>query len=245
VLVYHDLVAAASDHDPAGRCVTSGMFERQMRWLARHGWHPLHLDAYLSCRFGVGSGRRAVLLTFDDAYRSTLELGFPVLRDLAFPGLLFVPPASIGKTAHWRHDSPDAPLLDAEQLRGLIEARIEVGAHGMEHVCMPGLTDRELLRNTREAREALADLLGRPPRAFAYPNGRFDARVAAAVKRAGFIIAFSTTRDGGRFGVPRADIGPSDTLRTFRVKLLPAYRSLSRVLERYPTLRRRIRSAVR
>jgi hypothetical protein len=46
--MYHALAAEASDHDPVGLCVTSGMFERQMRWLARCGWRALELDAYLA-----------------------------------------------------------------------------------------------------------------------------------------------------------------------------------------------------
>jgi peptidoglycan/xylan/chitin deacetylase (PgdA/CDA1 family) len=245
VLVYHGLAHVASDRDPAGLSVTSGMFDRQMRWLARRGWHALDLDAYLASRFGSRSGRRSVLLTFDDGYRSMLELGFPILRDLGFPGVVFVPSAMVGKTARWLDVMPDAPLVDADQLRALSDVGIEVGVHAMEHVFMPGLSDSELRRNTREARDALADLLGKAPRAFAYPQGRFDARVAAAVERAGFTVAFSLTREAGRFGVPRAEIGPSDDLRTLRVKLLPAYSAIGRALGRHPSLRRRIGSAVR
>jgi peptidoglycan/xylan/chitin deacetylase (PgdA/CDA1 family) len=243
-LVYHGLAPVAAHRDPASDSLTIGMFERQMRWLARRGWHPLDLDAFLAGRFGARSRRRSVLLTFDDGYRSTLELGFPIMRDLGFPGLLFVPSAMVGKTAEWLEVMPNTPLVDAEQLRALPESGIEVGAHGMDHVFMPDLSDHELHRNTQEARNALADLLGTAPRAFAYPQGRFDARVAAAVKRAGFTVAFSLTREGGRFAVPRAEIGPADDLRTFRVKLLPAYSAMSRALDRHPKLRRRIRRAV-
>jgi peptidoglycan/xylan/chitin deacetylase (PgdA/CDA1 family) len=245
VLMYHGLADGASERDPLGLCVTSGMFERQMRWLVRRGWHALDLDAYLASRFGSRSGRRTVLLTFDDGYQSTLELAFPLLRELGLPGLLFVPPGALGGTAQWWHAMPDAPLIDADQLRTLAGLGIEVGAHGMEHVFMPGLSDRELHRNTREARDALADLLGKPPRAFAYPQGHFDRRVAAAVKQAGFTVAFSVKLEGGRFGVPRIGISPSDDLQTFRVKLLPAYHAWGRALERHPRVRGSIRKLAR
>jgi peptidoglycan/xylan/chitin deacetylase (PgdA/CDA1 family) len=242
--MYHALAAEASDRDPVGLCVTSRMFERQMRWLARYGWHALELDAYLASRFGSRSGARSVLLTFDDGYRSTLELGFPVLRELRFPGLLFVTPGAIGATARWWDAMPEAPLVDADQLRNLASLGVEVGAHGMEHVFMPGLSDAELRRNTQEASDALADLVGRKPRAFAYPGGQFDTRVAAAVEQAGFTVAFSVTLHGGRFGVPRIGISPSDDLRTFRVKLVPGYQAASRAFAKHPHLRYRIRELV-
>jgi peptidoglycan/xylan/chitin deacetylase (PgdA/CDA1 family) len=226
-LLYHDLTAAASDCDPAGLSVTCGMFERQMHWLAQHDWQALDLDRYLASRFGPRSERRSVLLTFDDGFRSTMELSLPVLHELGFPGLLFVPAGMIGKAAEWWDAKPDAPLVDADQLRDLGDAGIEVGAHGMEHVFMPGLSDAELRRNTLGARDVLADLLGKAPRAFAYPQGRFDARVAAAVERAGFTAAFSLTVEAGRFGLPRVGILPADNLPRFRIKLSPAYYALT------------------
>jgi peptidoglycan/xylan/chitin deacetylase (PgdA/CDA1 family) len=222
-LLFHDLAPLASDCDPAGLSVTGEMFARQMQWLARHDWHALDLDGYLASRFAGRSERRSVLLTFDDGFRSTVELGLPVLQSLSFPGLLFVPAGMIGKTAEWWDAMPNAPLLDADQLRAVSEAGMEIGAHGMDHVFMPALSDRELDNNTREARDLLADVLGRAPRAFAYPQGRFDARVAAAVERAGFTAAFSVALDGGRFGLPRVEIVPGDDLRRFRLKLSPAY----------------------
>jgi peptidoglycan/xylan/chitin deacetylase (PgdA/CDA1 family) len=244
VLMYHALADETSDRDPKGLCVTSGMFERQMHLLASGGWHVLDLDAYLASRFGRRLIRRSVLLTFDDGYRSTLELGLPTMRNLGFSALLFVPPGAIGSTAQWWDAMPDAPLVDGGDLLNLADQGIEVGAHGMDHVFMPDLSDAELRRNTLAARDALADLLGRRPRAFAYPGGEFDARVATAVEKAGFTVAFSVVRDGGRFGVPRIGVGRSDDLRRFRVRLSPSYRAVDRMLAEHPNFRRRIRKFI-
>jgi peptidoglycan/xylan/chitin deacetylase (PgdA/CDA1 family) len=232
VLLYHGLADDTSDRDPAGLSVTSVMFERQMRWLAQHGWQGLDLDGYLASRSGSRSGQRSVLLTFDDGFRSMAELGFPVVRRLSFPGLLFVPAGMLGMTAQWWDSMPDARLIDSDQLCALGDAGIEVGVHGMEHVALPGLSDAELHRNTQEARDLLADLMGKRPRAFAYPGGVFDARVAAAVEQAGFTAAFSVIGNGGRFSVPRAEIVPTDDLRRFRLKLSPAYPALRRWRQR-------------
>jgi peptidoglycan/xylan/chitin deacetylase (PgdA/CDA1 family) len=243
VFLYHGIAQETSPADPC-QAVTRQLFERQMRWLAEHHRASLDLDGFLACRSGTRSSRGAVLLTFDDGYQSTFEVGFPILRDLGLRALLFIPSALVGKTATWLERVPDTPLMDADQLRELAANGIEVGAHGMEHVSMPGLSDDELRRNTKHAREALGDVLGTAPRVFAYPDGRFDARAAAAVERAGFTAAFSVKQDGGRFGVPRVEVGPTDDMRTFRVKMVPGYRAMSRVADRFPSLRRRLRSAL-
>ena len=169
-----------------------------------------------------------MLLTFDDGFRSMAELGFPVVRRLDFSGLLFVPAGMLGKTARWWDSMPDAPLVDDDELRTFEDVGIEIGVHGMEHAAMPGLSDAELRRHTHDARDALADVLGKPPRAFAYPDGVYDARVAAAVERAGFTAAFSVIGDGRRFSLPRAEIVPTDDLRRFRLKLSLAYPALRR-----------------
>jgi peptidoglycan/xylan/chitin deacetylase (PgdA/CDA1 family) len=243
VFLYHGIAQETSPDDPC-QAVTRQLFERQMRWLAEHHRASLDLDDFLACRSGTRSARGAVLLTFDDGYQSTFDLAFPILHDLGLRALLFIPSGLVGKTATWLEQVPDTPLMDADHLRELAANGIEVGAHGMEHVSMPGLSDAELRRNTKDARDALGDVLGTAPRVFAYPDGRFDARAAAAVERAGFTAAFSVKQDGGRFGVPRVEVGPTDDMRTFRVKLLPGYRSMSRVADRFPWLRRKLRAAL-
>jgi peptidoglycan/xylan/chitin deacetylase (PgdA/CDA1 family) len=243
VFLYHGIAQETSPDDPC-QAVTRKLFERQMRWLAEHHRASLDLDDFLACWSGTRSSRGTVLLTFDDGYRSTFDFGIPILHDLGLRALLFIPSALVGNTATWLERVPDTPLMDADQLRELAANGIEVGVHGMEHVSMPGLSDNELRRNTKDAREALADVLGTAPRVFAYPDGRFDARAAAAVERAGFTAAFSVKQDGGRYGVPRVEVGPTDDMRTFRVKMLPGYRAMSGVADHFPGLRRRLRAAL-
>jgi peptidoglycan/xylan/chitin deacetylase (PgdA/CDA1 family) len=244
VVLYHGIAPETSPEDPC-QSVSQSLFERQMRWLAQHGRRTLDLDGFLACRFGSGSARRSVLLTFDDGYRSTFELALPILHNLGMRALLFIPSGMVGRTATWLQEVPDTPLVDANELRELSVNGVEVGVHGLEHLSMPGLSDRELLRNTKDARDALSDVLGTAPRAFAYPDGRFDGRVAAAVERAGFTVAFSAKQAGGRYGVPRAEVGPLDDMRTFRLKLLPGYHALNALADRFPMLRRRLRAAIR
>lgn len=77
VLAYHGL------DDPSS-------FSRQLDYLARN-MRPVSLD-----ELGDAVARRrdlpqhAVLITFDDGYRSVLEAGVPLLRERGFPAVVFV-----------------------------------------------------------------------------------------------------------------------------------------------------------
>jgi peptidoglycan/xylan/chitin deacetylase (PgdA/CDA1 family) len=89
-------------------------------------------------------------------------------------------------------DPPDAGLRRRDVL-ALKEAGFEIGFHTLRHDPLPTLDDEALREALTKGRDELAELLGEQPHLFAYPHGRVDARVAAAVKAAGYRIGFTTT----------------------------------------------------
>lgn len=80
VLTYHDLVAA----EP---------FARQVEHLARHHACVSIADVLAAARGEKELPPSAVLITFDDAYRSFLETAWPLLSTHGLPAVLFVPTA--------------------------------------------------------------------------------------------------------------------------------------------------------
>jgi len=87
-------------------------------------------------------------------------------------------------------DYYDRLYLTWDQLGQLADQGWDVGSHGLSHPNLNVLADLD--RELSRSREAVADRLGRPVDAFCYPYGDFDARVSAAVSRAGYDLAFST-----------------------------------------------------
>lgn len=93
VLTYHRIGDPGDrpDLDPGLVSATAPAFERQMRHLARH-YEVVGLERAVAALRGEAElPRRAVLLTFDDAYRDFGEVAWPVLRRLGLPATLFVP----------------------------------------------------------------------------------------------------------------------------------------------------------
>lgn len=98
---------------------------------------------------------------------------------------------------------PTDLMMTCEQVQRLASAGMEIGAHTMTHPILCTLTDEAARREMQESRAALESIVGRPVRAFAYPNGRpgedYSERDRAIVESLGFDYALST-----RWGVASA-----------------------------------------
>src|SRR5688572_25810737 len=83
VLCYH----AVSETWPAALSVTPEAFGRQVGRLLARG--------YQGCTFTEAvsdpPARKALAVTFDDAFLSVKDHALPILRDLGVPGTVFVP----------------------------------------------------------------------------------------------------------------------------------------------------------
>jgi peptidoglycan/xylan/chitin deacetylase (PgdA/CDA1 family) len=99
---------------------------------------------------------------------------------------------------------PDDLMMSDDQVRRLRDAGMEIGAHTRTHPilarCTPSVAEAEIANG----RDDLGALLGRPPRLFAYPNGKPGRDYAPShvdmVKRLGFEAAVSTSPGAARTG---------------------------------------------
>ena len=90
VLAYHDI------NDPA-------TFEAHIQYLLAHKMHPVSSEEVIRALESRQSlPKRACLVTFDDGYRSVLDVAAPILAKYGVPGIVFVITQFIGtQTAFW------------------------------------------------------------------------------------------------------------------------------------------------
>lgn len=105
-----------------------------------------------------------------------------------------------------------APAWDAmmswDEIRKLAEDGHEVGSHSITHALLPQLADEDLARELEGSKEALEAQLQREVPSFCYPNGDHDARVVAAVRKAGYAHAVTT-----KYGLNIPAAGPLELSR--------------------------------
>ncbi|MEA2352969.1 MAG: hypothetical protein QOJ14_1383 [Thermoleophilaceae bacterium] len=202
VLCYH----ALSPDWPADLSVTPDRFEAQVELLVRRGYVGATLEQALT----APPGPRTVAITFDDAYRSVLELALPILDRLGMPASVYVPTAwpERGKPMRWpgidqwlggEHEH-ELACMSWEELRGLADHGWEIGSHTRSHPRLPELDDATLDDELVGSRADCEAGMGRPCETLAYPYGAVDERVVEAAERAGYRLAVSLPR---RLHAPR------------------------------------------
>jgi peptidoglycan/xylan/chitin deacetylase (PgdA/CDA1 family) len=231
VLCYH----AVSPSWPAALSVTPDALERQLGELARRGYRGMRFTDAVSGRVEG----RVVAITFDDNYRSVLELAKPILDRYDYPGTLYVPTDWPSDPRPMRWPGIDRWLgtpyeremesLTWEQLSELAAEGWEIGSHTCSHPYLPELDDIALARELRDSKARIEEELRRPCTSLAYPYGGADARVAAATDEAGYACAGTIPRmlsSPQPLLWPRTPIFHDDTMSRFRLKVSPGIRRL-------------------
>jgi peptidoglycan/xylan/chitin deacetylase (PgdA/CDA1 family) len=188
VLGYHRV-----DDDASPLAVSTARFADHMAMLDAEREHRpvLDLDEALG-RLARGTApTRAVVITFDDAWADNHSNALGPLVERRIPATLFVPSRQLDRPGR----------MTTAQLLEIAAAGVSIGAHSRTHANLISCDDTELEREVRGSREDLENLLGEPCTRFAYPAGRLDARVRAAVATAGFRTAVTTARGWARAGV--------------------------------------------
>lgn len=114
----------------------------------------------------------------------------------------------------------DYPHLSPDDLVELDRSGVSIGSHSLTHPCLDRCADDDLRVELTESRGVLQEILGRPVRALAYPNGNVDRRVVGAAKDAGYRIGFAfdhrlAPRHPDPMLVPRVRVDPSNPRRRF------------------------------
>jgi peptidoglycan/xylan/chitin deacetylase (PgdA/CDA1 family) len=178
-----------------------------------------------------GGDDRAVGITFDDGYRSVLDLALPILQEARFRATVFAPSAWIGSEepmswdgiSEWVETTHRDELLPMswEQLDELRAEGWEVGSHTRSHPRLSNIGDEELVAELEGSRADITARFG-DCQALAYPYGDYDGRVMKAAEAAGYRFAgtlWGSRPSGGDFDLPRAGIYHGDSTARFKLKL--------------------------
>jgi biofilm PGA synthesis lipoprotein PgaB len=117
VLCYHSVQPAPGPDD--AYTISQRRFAEQMDYLRTHDYQPVALEDVIEARRGGKKlPEKAVLLTFDDGYRSYGDFVVPLLELYGFPSMLAV-------VGSWIENGPPAelpePLLTWPQLKKLVQ----------------------------------------------------------------------------------------------------------------------------
>ncbi len=194
ILVYHSIAAHRAGQDAIQRQldVDTGVFRKQMNYLAQIGDKVISLDALVSAiQHNTPVPDHAVVLTFDDSWLTQYEFAFPILHQLGFTATFFTITSAVGK---------DEGCMRWDQLKAMQAAGMTIAAHTRTHPKLTTMTPAQLEAEVAGSRADLQQNMGSASDLFAYPYGEWNPQVLAAVRAAGFHSARALS--GGEWNGP-------------------------------------------
>lgn len=182
ILMYHVIADPPPGAPWPQLYVSPAEFEEQVAWLEGEGFTAVTLsDVWRNWHQGGRLPRRPVVFTFDDGYRSVATKALPILSRRGWPAVLNLKVGNLEPGSFTESD-----------VRRLLAADWELGAHTITHPDLRTLDDAALEREVAGSRREIRRRFAVPVEFFCYPAGRYDDRVLAAVRRAGFLGATTT-----------------------------------------------------
>ncbi len=218
VITYHGVGDVRRADDPHRLVIPTERFKAQMAFLARKR-AVISLSDLVAGK--IEGSKPAVAITFDDGYRSVLEIGSPILREYDFPAACFVPTAWIGARSTWDgvRSSDAFAVMDEDELRAAERCGITIESHGAHHERLDESDVDHAEADFADSMKKLLDVMGRAPCYLAYPYGAHTPALREAARRAGFRAAFSNGRpDSGGLAWPRVPLRREEGLPMFAFK---------------------------
>jgi peptidoglycan/xylan/chitin deacetylase (PgdA/CDA1 family) len=206
VLTYHR-VAPLSAVGLTDLKVDPANFVAELSALSEAGYHTIHQAQLFDALYrGATLPPKPIIISVDDGYVDDVTRILPALQRFHMVATFFV---ITGRTT-------EPGFLSAAQIRQLDAAGMDVGDHTAHHLDLRQLTPSELQSETAGSRQVLDRILGHPVYFFAYPFGAFNDAVVAAVKDAGFSMAYTTAGGDAEsttapLTMPRIHVGRAET----------------------------------
>ncbi|MES2023746.1 MAG: polysaccharide deacetylase family protein [Patescibacteria group bacterium] len=162
--------------------VTASAFENQMKYLSENNYHPISFADYVkSLKNNTVLPEKAVILTFDDGWKTQYTYAVPVLEKYHFTATFFIVTKTIG-----------GAFMNWDNLKDLVAKGFDIESHTQTHPFLTKVSSDKLKDEVTLSKKTLEEKLGIKVTTIAYPNYLQNQTVRDAVKTAGY--------DGARGG---------------------------------------------
>ena len=195
VLTYHDIVLTKTDQNVSK--LELAKFQEQMEYLKRNHWTtitPAELELWVQKKKTLP--KKSVLITFDDGYKSTIDLAYPVLKQHGLQATSFLITSRINR-----------PGMVSEE--DLIRTQDVYSYQNHTHAFhlfnsktnlsyLQSESQEAIFLDILQANRSIESILGTNVIAHAYPYGKRGPQAVRALKAAGITSAY-TIEEGNVF----------------------------------------------
>ena len=150
--------------------ITMNQFNDHLLELTKSKYNVMSLDFIVDTIINDGNlPNNTIGISIDDADRSFLDKGWPLLKKHGLPATLFVTTNTIV--------DGNKNYLNWDQIRQLKNEGVTIGAHSHTHNHLPKLSIEEIKKEIEFSNKIFLKELGEIPTLFAYPYGESDQRI--------------------------------------------------------------------
>lgn len=212
VIYYHDIVDPGMGY--SYQKTEERHFEEQMRFLSENGYNTILMED-----LEKPLPDKAVLITFDDGFISVYRRAVPIMQKYGVRGNILLPTKYI--------EDNDPRFMSWEQLKEVCgSGAFSVAAHTHTHTDIRTLDDSGMKSETESSRKAIQEHLGKDPKSFCMPFGKYNKSSIKLLKKYGkYSYIFSSYYGLAAESVltnkliPRIGISNDDTIGVFADKL--------------------------
>ncbi len=225
ILCYHGVGPSNLRIDPGFLRVPPAAFRTQLDLLREAGFEFVTVAEFAERSSGGEPPPGLVALSFDDGMDDNHAFVLPILQEYGVAATVYVTTGLIGQPNPWMAKDSGARMMTVPELRDLVSAGFEIGAHTVSHADLSQLDFESCLREVAESRRTLEESLGVPVRTFAYPFCRFGPAALSAVRAAGFAAAVTCEGFGSwsPYELRRTLVTGKDGTARFLLKLAELY----------------------
>lgn len=223
VLMYHDIVHTKMDQNTS--TLELQKFREQMDYLKNNGWTtitPQQLESWVTNNGTLP--KKSVLITFDDGYKSTINLAYPLLKNHGFQATSFVITSRINRPG-------TVSDMDIVRTQDVYSYQSHTHAFHMFNSSnnmslMQYENESAIFADVEQANHSIEQILnnGSQVTTLAYPYGKRSPQAIQALQSAGITSAY--TIDEGNvfqgdslFELKRQRVHSSMSLKDFADKL--------------------------
>ncbi len=178
ILVYHSFGFAKNTKETAVQIhyrVTPDMFEKQMKYLLNNDYHPIAFNVYVdSLKNNTELPSKAVVLSFDDGWKTQYTYAVPILEKYNFTATFFIVTSYVGGRSY----------MNWNELKDLVAHNFDIGSHTKTHAMLTKIDSKRLANELKKSKKILEEKLNIKITTLAYPYYAQNIVVRDAVKSA-------------------------------------------------------------
>lgn len=229
ILCHHGVGTLPARQDPLSLQVSPQRLRSQLELLDDAGFAFRTVADLLAESEGGAPPPGRFALSFDDGMHDNFTTALPLLRQLGVPASFYITTGIVGAPNPWLAPASAARMMNADELRGMAAAGMELGAHTVTHPDLALLTYDACIEEIGRSREQLQELTGVRATTFAYPFGSFGPEARRAAQDLGFAGAVAANGQGDptdRHAFPRSIVWGRDRTPTFVAKAADVFEPL-------------------